>query len=821
MNTEKKIETLLTQLTLEEKATLLAGTDLWHTRAIERVGVPAMKVSDGPNGARGADDNAGPTSACFPVGSALGATWNTTLLEQVGAALAEEVQAKGARILLAPTVNLHRSPLAGRNFECYSEDPYLTGVLATAYIRGLQDQGVGACIKHFVCNDSEFERMSISSEVAERPLRELYLRPFEMALRDARPWTLMSAYNRVNGTYASEHDRLLRDILKGEWGFDGAVISDWYGTYSAAAAAGGLDLEMPGPGRWLVAEGVLAEVQAGKISEDVIDDKVRRLLRTLIRVGAFEQPQPQPEQAINRPEHRRLARQSAAEAIVLLKNENNLLPLAAEQLQSVAVIGENARWAQIMGGGSSAVNPHYVISPLDGIRAKANGRFPVHYTIGCLMHRSMPGLPAKWLHTPDGRPGLRLEYFDNHEFSGQPVHTATTTRTRLHWFGRPLAAGPVRLDPEQFAARLSGTITVPESGVYTLGLALVGQARLTLDGAPLLETASDPQRPEMTQEHMQQAVVELEAERPYTLQIDYVPFANNQWHALQFGSLPALPEDPLQAAVDLAAQSDVAIVVAGLTGEWESEGFDRVDMRLPGEQDELIWRVAAVNPNTIVVLNVGSPVEMPWLADVTAVLQLWYGGQEMGNALADVLFGDFNPSGRLPTTFPRRLADNPAYINYPGENGRVHYGEGLFIGYRYYDKKEIEPLFPFGFGLSYTQFDYANLALDVDAEGGTVRVSLDVTNSGARAGQEVVQLYLRDVEASLTRPLQELKAFAKVTLQPGETQRVSLTLDAQALAFYDPARPGWVVEPGEFEVRLGHSSRDIALQGQFHWPGAN
>lgn len=797
------MENLITQLTLTEKASLLAGADMWHTVAIERLNIPAIQVSDGPNGVRGADDNLSETSVCFPVGVAMGATWNPDLIEQVGRALAAEVHAKGAHVLLAPTVNIHRTPLAGRNFECFAEDPYLSGTIAAAYINGLQKAGVSACIKHFVANDQEFERFTISAEVAERPLHEIYLEPFRVALEKANPWSVMSAYNRINGTYASENDALLHDILKEGWGYDGAVISDWYGTYSENVPGGWLDLEMPGPARWMNVEKIVTAVTNGDLDEAIIDDKVRRLLRLIERVTG-ERPSLTPTDG-------QLPRQVAAEAIVLLKNKDDLLPLNPDKPQTIAVIGENAKWAQIMGGGSSQVNPHYIVSPLAGIQARAGADVNVAYTIGAPIHRMPPLLNLDWLTAKNGESGLTLDYYHNLDLSGEPGHSGVVGKSELSWFG---TVNPF-VDPRHFSLRLHGTLTVPESGDYLFHLWGIGQTRLLLDGAVVIDQWQ-------SRADEQTAVsVPLEAGKPISLQIEYITDPDSRWRTLRLGCMPPVPDDPIQAAVDLAAQADVAVVVAGLTREWESEGFDREHMRLVGQQDELIARVAAANPNTVIVLNVGSPVEMAWANDVAAILQSWYGGQEAGNALADVLFGDVTPSGKLPSTFPVRLEDNPAFINYPGENGQVYYGEGLFVGYRYYDKKQIAPLFPFGHGLSYTTFAYDNLRLngaEFDADDEIV-VSVAVTNTGQRAGQEVVQLYVRDEAARLIRPLQELKAFAKVDLAPGETKTISLTLTGQSLAYYDPALNGWVTEPGEFTVLVGSSSRDIRLTGQFEWVG--
>ena len=798
------IENLIAQMTLDEKISMLAGADLWHSVPVKRLGIPAFKVTDGPNGGRGAQGSMGPASVCTPVGVALGATWNTELVEEIGSVLGDEVKAKGAHVLLAPTVNIHRSPIAGRNFECYSEDPYLSGEMATAYIKGIQKQGVGACIKHFVCNDQEFERMSMSSEVEERPLRELYLEPFRKAIKNAKPWSVMSAYNRVRGTYASENNYTLKTVLKEEWGFDGPVISDWYGSYTEDVPAGGLDLEMPGPARWMGADKIKAALKAGRLTEAGLSDKVRRLLNLMEKAGLFENPELQPERGEDRPAHREIIRRAAGEAIVLLKNEHNLLPL--DGIKSIAVIGENARWAQILGGGSSAVSPHYVISPLDGIRSRAAKQQKVEYSPGCFIHRTMPAPDADTLSTNDGKQGLWVEVFDNLDFSGPAVFTQVNKNVQFGWFGESVP----NVNQTRFAVRLSGFFTPKESGLHNFGLGSVGRSKLFLDGKETIDNWSEP-----APYGQKTCQMVLNAGQKYAIKVEYNWEGNPLWRSLSLSHMPPQPADPLAEAVALASRSDVVILLAGLTGEWEAEGFDRVDMKLPGEQNELITRVAAANPNTIVVLNAGSALEMPWIDQVAGVLQLWYNSQEQGNALADVLFGDISPSGKLPTTFPKRLQDNPAYINFPGENGKVFYGEGLFVGYRYYDKKEIAPLFPFGHGLSYTSFEYSHLRLadEFKVDDG-LTVSVDIKNTGKRAGKEIVQVYVRDVRSSLVRPEKELKAFAKLELKPGETKTVNLLLGKEAFWFYNPALNGWITEPGEFEIIVGASSRDIRLSAK-------
>src|SRR5215212_592597 len=426
-----RVDDLLSQMTIEEKISMLAGADLWHSVPVPRLGIPQFKTTDGPNGARGAWGSMASPSVATPVGIALGATWNPELVEQVGNVLADELDAKSAHILLAPTVNIHRTPIAGRNFECYSEDPFLSGMLASAYIKGIQDKGRGACIKHFVANDQEFERFSMSSEVDERPLREIYLEPFRIAIRNSKPWAVMSAYNRVNGTYACENDHTLKEILKGEWKFDGIVMSDWFGTYDEAVPAGGLDLEMPGKARWMAKEIVQKALDNGMLTLEALDDKVRRLLGVIEKAGLFENPELQPERAENKPEHRAIIREAAREAIVLLKNENNLLPL--QRTKSIAVIGPYARTAQILGGGSAGVTPHYAVSPFDGIRTDGKN-VNVETVPGAFIYKNLPPIAPETLFTTDERSGLSLNLFDNTEFSGEPAHSEVTTRTQFGWF---------------------------------------------------------------------------------------------------------------------------------------------------------------------------------------------------------------------------------------------------------------------------------------------------------------------------------------------------------------------------------------------------
>ncbi len=820
------VEELLGQMTVQEKVAMLAGTNMWYTVPVERLGIPSLKMSDGPNGARGAGGfTGGVKAACFPAEISLASTWNIDLLERVGHALAREAKMKGAQVLLAPTVNIQRSPLGGRNFESFSEDPFLSARLAVAYITGLQREGVGASIKHYVCNDEEFERFSLSSEVRERALREIYLQPFQTAVREVQPWTIMAAYNLVNGIAASENSYLLTEILRNEWGYDGVVMSDWFMSVKSTAASvnAGLDLEMPSP-QWR-GEKLLEAVERGEVEETTLDVSVRRLLQLLVKAGLFEHPQEVPEQDTDLPEHRTLIREAAAEGCVLLRNEEHLLPLQREDLTSIAVIGPNAKVAQMMGGGSAQVNAHYAITPFQGIANTVGDHISVRYEQGCTNHKYQPLLDMNLLLAgkEGSEHGLAIEYFNSSDLSGTPIFKETKTTSEFMWF----AEMPKGVDPQQFSLRATGRFTPQETGDYTFGLVSADRSRLSIDGREVIDNWSQPTTggdflgtPEV------QETISLEAGGQYLLTLEYAKSKEILLAAVRLGCLPPLPADAIERASALAAASDVAIVCVGFGGEWQSEGFDRPNMDLPGKQDALVEQVAAANPRTIVLLNTGSPITMPRLEKVAAVVQAWYPGQECGNAIADVLFGDTNPSGKLPQTFPVRLEDNPAYLDFPGENGKVYYGEGLFVGYRYYEKKKIAPLFPFGFGLSYTTFTYGSLSLSAQKIGpdDLLQVSVEITNTGQRTGKEIVQVYVRDEQARLQRPEKELKAFAKVQLEPGERKTVTLSLARDALAYYDDLAHEWVAEAGEFEVFVGASSQDIRARATFtltattRWP---
>ncbi|HEV2418601.1 MAG TPA: glycoside hydrolase family 3 C-terminal domain-containing protein [Terriglobia bacterium] len=669
---EAQVEALVKQMTLDEKIEMLGGSpDGFHTAAIPRLGIPALKMSDGPMGLR----NDGPSTA-FPAGIGLAASWDKQMALRMGQAMGLEARARGVHILLAPAVNIQRVAINGRNFEYYGEDPYLAGQTAVGFIRGVQSEGVIATVKHFAANNQEYQRRSISAEIDERTLHEIYLPAFKAAIQQGNVWAVMAAYNRVNGTYAAEDKSLLIDILKKRWGFRGLVMSDWGATHDGVAAAlGGLDLEMPRP-EFMNRATLLPAIQGGEISETLIDDKIRHILRAAMSMGFLARPQQLSNLPLYSGASSDVALQSAREGIVLLQNRQHLLPLDSARIHSIAVFGPNANPAVTGGGGSSRVVPFRATSVLEGL---------------------MDFVPAH-----------------------------------------------VRVDYLPFKS------TVAQS---------------TTSGS----------------EHSQQG-----------------------------------PGGPSQAPLDfraeaaLAARDDVAVVCVGYDPKTESEGSDRT-FGLPPGQDELIETVAHANPRTIVVLNSGGAVDMTgWIAQIGSLLEAWYPGQEGGRAIAEILLGSVDPSGKLPATFERRWGDAEADRNYPGENGRVFYRERIFVGYRYFDRATVKPLFPFGYGLSYTTFTYRGLT--VTPEGSDQHVAFDVKNTGSRTGVEVAEIYVHEDHPAVPRPVKELKQFARVLLMPGQTRHVQVDLDRSAFSYYDSGGHRWKADPGQYEILVGSSSRDIRLR---------
>jgi len=817
---EIKINDLIRQMSLEEKASLCSGADSWHTRAIERLGIPSIRMTDGPHGVRRPteDDLGNLPSTSYPTATAMAASWDEDMVRRVGAALGEETQSKGCDILLGPAVNIHRAPLCGRNFEYFSEDPYLAGRMAVAYIQGIQSQNTGTSIKHFAANNAEFERTTMSSEVDERALREIYLPAFETAVQEADPWTVMCSYNKINGTWASENQLLLNDILKKEWGFKGLVVSDWGAVHNRIHSSNaGLDLEMPGMGD-LPVEILVDAVRTGKVAEAVLDEMVRRILRIVFQARSDGQERKLVRDAGDTPEHRQLAREAAANAVVLLKNDGGVLPLQAGKLKSIAVFGPNANLARIEGGGSAFVNPYYTVTPLEAIRQRAGKSVRVDFLQGCYNHISLPALDSENLKTPgsDSVPGLRMEYYANGDLTGQPVRVDNVDHLELDHRTLP---EDVRSLP-QLSVRWVGRFTAPVSGEYQFSLSSGGKSRMLVNGQMVVDHWTDPEIEAFYSSwpfRSKYGTVRFEARQEAELVVEYLGS-----HRVSAGYVLPLPGDNDRRIAELAAKADVALVFVGTTWEHETEGRDRDDWFLPGDQAALVRRVAAANPRTVVILNNGGPIEMAsWIKPVAGVLEAWYSGQELGNAVVDVLFGDVNPSGKLPDSLPYFFQENPSYLNFPGENGKLLYGEGIFVGYRYYDAKDIEPLFPFGFGLSYTSFSYTNLRLSTAQirPGESLSVSIDIRNTGSRAGKEVVQLYVRDLQSRLVRPPKELKGFHKVALQPGEQKTLTFTLKPRDLSYYDPAVHGWVAEPGDFEVLVGASSRDIRAVGRFNLAG--
>jgi beta-glucosidase len=827
MAASERVERLVGELTRDEKVLLLAGSDMWSTHPVPRLGIPKVRVTDGPSGARGGSIPGATTTTSLnvPCAAALGATWDVDLIERIGATIGVEARTKSARVLLAPTVNIHRSPLSGRNFECYSEDPLLSGRAGAAFIRGAQSSGVATTVKHFVGNEAETERYTTSSNIDERALREIYLVPFEHAVRDGGTLGVMTAYNRMNGPWCAEHEALIAGILRDEWGFEGFVISDWFAcAHTTEALRAGLDLEMPGTGRFY-GDALERALAAGDVHEEELDAPIRRLLRVFERVGAFDDPmEPPPDQAIDRPEDRELVRTAAAQSMVLLRN-NGVLPLDASQVRTLAVLGPNANRLNVNGGGSASLNPHHRSELLPAIRDRFSSDVEVTHVAGCDIDTITPAL----------RVAFDADVYAGTEWAGD-VRATKSFKT-----GEVLFFGPVEGVGEEFSFRAHGSFTPESSGAYEITLVQAGRARLHVDNELLLDGITNPPPPgtdlfELGSKEMKATLVLTEG-TPIDIDVEYTSLFSAVLRGVKLGLRAIASDDPIAAAVEAAAHADAAIVVVGTNAQWESEGSDRIAMDLPGEQDELVRRVAAANPSTVVVVNTASPVTMDWAGDVGAIVQAWFGGQEMGDALTDVLFGDAEPSGRLPTTIPMRLEHNPSYGNFPTDNGEVHYRESIFVGYRWYDARALPTRFPFGHGLSYTTCEIGTPALSRDAidAGETVTVEVTVTNTGARRGAEVVQCYVAPRVSALVRPPKELKAFAKVWLDPGESQRVQLELDARAFSYWDPGNArwdeltamqkdcnpfapppaakrtnaGWRIDAGVYDILVGRSSADL------------
>jgi beta-glucosidase len=790
---DSSVDELVSRLDLATKLKLITGKGMWETAAAPEIGLRSLTVSDGPIGVRGTEFSERNISACFPSPSALAATWDADLMYRVGTALAGEAVRKDVDVVLGPTINLHRSPLGGRHFECLSEDPFLSGRLATAYVRGLQDNGVGACPKHYVTNDAETDRGTVDNQVDERTLRELYLAPFEAVVTDAAPWMVMAGYNGTNGAPMSENP-LLAEPLKGEWAWDGAVVSDWGGVYSTVASArASIDLAMPGPApQWC--EPLREAVTSGEVDEGLLDEKVRRLLTLAARAGRLDgiAPAVHKRRAADAHDSADLARNAASSAMVLLHNDG-ILPLPVDTLRRVALIGPSALEPRPQGGGSAMVFPPYVSTPLPALREAVGADVEVVAALGTpLTHEPRP--PRS-----DELGDVLVRWLDAH---GELVAEETTYTARLYRSPRAIPQGAVSLE-------LRTRFTSSVDGDWRIGVSGVGSFELDIDAATVLKESFVRERADMQAfvqpPHATVAVPTktgdaVELTLRYRWQDEIILFVAG----LVVQEPRGTDDDEIARAVELAAASDVAVVLVGTSDAVESEGFDREDLRLPGRQDELVTAVAAANRRTVVIVNAGAPVEMPWRDDVAAVLITWFPGMEFGNALADVLLGRVEPGGRLPTSWPSSLAEAPVVTTTPTE-GKLQYSEGLHIGYRGYLRSGTRPAYWFGHGLGYTQWGYEALT----ATASTARVR--VRNVGGRRGKEVVQIYTSRPDSSLDRPARVLSGFAVVVADPGETIDVEIPIEERTLRHWVATSGSWVVEPGRLRIEAGSSAGNLPL----------
>ena len=807
------VEAALARLDLDTKTRLLAGQDLWSLPAVPEIGLESVVMSDGPVGVRGPEFNPDDPALTLPSPTALAATWSPDLARTAGRALAQEAHRKGVHVLLAPTVNLHRSPLGGRHFESYAEDPLLTARIGAGYVTGLQESGIAATVKHFVANDAETERFTVDNQVGARALRELYLAPFEEIIATARPWALMSAYNSVNGSTMTEHRPLQIGVLREEWGFDGVVVSDWLAARDTVRAIeGGLDIAMPGPFT-VFGPALAAAVRDGRVPESTVDTAVRHVLLLAARLGLLKGAPPVVGQD-DRPapvDGEAVAREIATRSIVMLENRDRTLPLDASSTPRIVLIGRAARDARILGGGSATVFPAHVVSPLDGLRAALPDDVALDYALGA---------------DPDNELSIAAEEFtlravlrDAH---GSVLAECPLPVGNLRWTADAL---PDDVDFEALdSVEVTGSFTPRDSGTHHFGTRGIGDFRLIVDGSVVYEGVDDPDSADpmdavLIGRCVPRGSADLEGSRPVTVRLlNRTPKgAIGPLRGVAFGLAHRSPERDgdqlMEEAVAAASAADVAVVVVATTEHVESEGFDRVTQRLPGRQDELVARVAAANPRTVVIVNSGAPVEMPWREEVAAVLLSWFPGQEGGAALADVLLGHAEPGGRLPTTWPARLTDAPVTQVTPTD-GVLRYDEGVFIGYRAWQRHATAPAYPFGHGLGYTDWTYEHIEI---TDTTTARIRL--RNTGDRTGREVVQLYVAPTRPdSVERPERCLAGFASVTADPGEAATAEIPLPERAFILWDENTGGWTTIPGVYQVLAGHSVADTRLSAVISVP---
>ena len=796
----------LRRLSLDDKCAVLAGASSWRTHAFPESGLPVIKLSDGPNGVRGERAGTQMTpSVVLPVGIAQGATWDPELIERLGALLGREARRKGAHVVLAPAVNLHRTPVGGRTFEYFSEDPELTAALAVATVRGVQAQDVAVTVKHFVANDTEIDRMSVDVDVDERVLHELYLRPFEAAVVDGGAWGVMAAYNKVGGTHCCASEYLLHDVLRDQWGFDGFVVSDWYAAGDpVASAASGLTLERPGPARFY--GGRLADaVRAGSLPEETVDDLVGQLALLARRTKAAERSADAVEESVDDAADLALCREAAIAGTVLARNVGGCLPLG-DDVRHVAVIGPNAVGTRIMGGGSSALRPLPTSTILDALEKRFEN---VSYARGCAIDRNAPLVTGDRLLGPDGEPGLEVRLVAGTDVNADASYTGRITESVVRLFGSvpaEVGRGPVVLT-------VRGSMRAQVTGTHTFGVIVSSPADVAVAGQQVLTPDSTLVPGSSFYGYgCEEVLTEVDVAAGDLLPVDVVMAMSRPFGGVHLGLRE--PQDPdalLQAAVDAARQADAAVVVVGTTDEWETEGHDRSTIALPGAQDELVARVAAVNPRTVVVVNAGAPVAMPWLEDVGAVLIPFFGGQEMGDAVSDVLTGAADPGGRLPTSYPRRLDDCLAWQHYRPVRGVQTYGEGFGIGYRGHDMTGTPALLPFGHGLSYGDCTWGEPSVTghVFDCGDDITVTVPVTATGARDATVVVQGYVAPVDPPVEREPKTLKAWTKLVVPAGLTHEASLTFGAAAFRRWDSAARRWVLDAGDYRLIVAASAADI------------
>ena len=803
------IDKLLNDLTLKEKVLLLSGFDAWHTNKIERLNIPSIKMSDGPNGVRG-DGNSGKSSACFPSAISLGSSWNMNLINRLGVELGKEAKTKDADVLLGPTINIHRHPLGGRHFESFSEDPYLTGRIAIEYVNGVQEKNVAACLKHFVGNDTEYERYAVSSNIDEKTLREIYLLPFEMAIKQANAKVVMSAYNKLNNIYCSSHRNLLIDILKNEWGFEGYVVSDWGAALETIENAnGGLDLEMPGPAKnW----GALLEeaVNEGKVAIEEINDKVRRILHVAEFSKRFDSPEIKPERSNDNKLQRALLKEAAQEGMVLLKNDH-LLPLKSN-LRSIGIIGPNAKHAQIIGGGSAHLQAYHESHPLEAFKNKIGNNVDIKYSKGCHTYKYLPIFNKDLIESDSNKNNqFLIEYFNTANGEKELISKEYALKSKfwaLEGFAKDIIAEKGR--PDIFV-KFSCIYSPDISGTHEFEIFAIGKSKLLIDGKEIVDNWTDPKPGDAFFAFGTESMrgdAHLEKAKKYQIEIQY-KFEGN-FPAIYIGCKAPDKIDLFDEAIGIAKDVDQVVMIVGTNSDWETEGNDRSDFNLPAGQNKLIDAVLDVNPNTVVVLNTGSPVKMPWINRVSSVVQTWYAGQEFGNALVDILTGDVTPSGKIPTTFPINIEDTPAFNSYPGKDLQMNYSEKDLVGYKWYDKQNIETLYPFGYGLSYTDFEYSNLKIN-KIEKNKISCKFSLKNTGAFLGSEISQCYVSYQSVDVTEPIKKLQGFDKSLLKPREEKEIEIILSPENFRVWDSKKKDWIIREGSYKICIASSAEDIHL----------